>query len=96
MRIKRYGLWLGILCICGGCRSESISVPVVNTKEVEGDMELEWEQVVKNSRLVRLETKPEVLLEGFLKIYGQGKNILLLMGIRKCISLHRMVNIYVV
>lgn len=39
-------------------------------------MVLEWEQVVKNSRLVRLETKPEVLLEGFLKIWTGEKYII--------------------
>lgn len=59
--------WVGVFWV--GCRSHSDSVIRIDMSEIRGEIDLKFGDIATDCRLVRLETKPEALLEGWFKIW---------------------------
>lgn len=79
--------WIVLFCVgvfWVGCRSHSDPVMRIDMSEIRGEIDVKFSDIATECRLVRLETKPEALLEGWFKIWG-ATGILLHTEMKKCI-----------
>ena len=60
--------WIVLFCVGG--RSHSDPVMRIDMSEIRGEIDVKFSDIATECRLVRLETKPEALLEGWFKIWG--------------------------
>lgn len=63
-----------IIWVVVGCGNGS-GVKRLDTRAVEKDTVLKWSQLVGESRLVRLETKEEALLNDYFRVWAGEKYI---------------------
>lgn len=70
--------WIVLFCVgvfWVGCRSHSDPVMRIDMSEIRGEIDVKFSDIATECRLVRLETKPEALLEGWFKIWGGDRYI---------------------
>ena len=62
-------LFLPIILLLVGCHSHRDEVKEIDMSDIKGEAILNFSEIAADCRLVRLETKPDVLLEGWFKVW---------------------------
>ena len=62
-------LFLPIILLLVGCHSHRDEVKEIDMSDIKGEAVLNFSEIAADCRLVRLETKPDVLLEGWFKVW---------------------------